>query len=46
MNDFMGRWSNDVNGVDVRAEIDGVMACLWFMLIVCNSSGIWDITEE
>ncbi|KAL4562758.1 hypothetical protein LXL04_026788 [Taraxacum kok-saghyz] len=30
--DFMGRWSNDVNGVDVRAAIDGVMACLWFML--------------
>ncbi|KAL4564470.1 hypothetical protein LXL04_028534 [Taraxacum kok-saghyz] len=27
--DFMGRWSNDVNGVDVRAAIDGVMACLW-----------------
>ncbi|KAL4558062.1 hypothetical protein LXL04_036258 [Taraxacum kok-saghyz] len=27
--DFMGRWSNDVIGVDVRAAIDGVMACLW-----------------
>ncbi|KAL4581963.1 hypothetical protein LXL04_006497 [Taraxacum kok-saghyz] len=34
--DFMGRCSNDVNGVDVRAAIDGVMACLWFMLIVCR----------